>query len=498
MKAPGRIRAALLMIALAMLPIHPAGAQSSSYLQLSEGEQNRSIRLGLNKSAVVDLPRAAGDVLVSNPEIADAVLRTSTRLYLIGMEAGQASVFLFDAAGEQITSFDVYVELDLSGLNNLLAEAISDGYVRAEAIDNSIILRGQVASSTDAARAEELARQMLPTFATSVTNSSATGNAAAGTSTATTENFDPGTGPQIVNLLTITGEEQVALKVTIAEMEREIVKQLGINLRGSFGEGGFTVGSDGGLSPLTFPFSPGRARGEVGIGYQGGGVDFGATLQALEETRMVRTLAEPTLTAVSGETANFLAGGEFPVPVGTDDGEITIEFKEFGVNLAFTPVVLSAGRISLKIRTSVSELSNEGAISVPLTLAGDTVTIPAVAVRRAETSIELPSGGAFAIAGLIQEDTRRAASGFPALQHLPILGALFSSKDFLQNETELVMIVTPYIVKPAAPQELTRPDENLVMADDAEAYLLNRLTEVYGRAEEQPAGGAAPVGFTFD
>jgi pilus assembly protein CpaC len=213
---------------------------------------------------------------------------------------------------------------------------------------------------------------------------------------------------------------------------------------------------------------------------------------------MLRTHAEPTLTAVSGETANFLAGGEFPVPVSGDDGEISIQFKPFGVNLAFTPVVLSPGRISLKIRTEVSDLSANGAVSVPIG-PGASVTIPATTVRRAETSIELPSGGSFMIAGLIQEDTRRAVSGFPWLQKLPILGSIFSSKDFLSEQTEMLMIVTAYLVKPTAPQELSQPGDNLVMADDAEAYFLNRLTKVYGSDGQVPGGAdSAQVGFTFD
>jgi pilus assembly protein CpaC len=467
-------------------------AQAQGYVQLSEGEllANRPIYLGVNKSVVVELPEPAGDVLVSNPAIADAVLRTSTRLYLIGVALGQANVFLFDQAGQQLASFDVYVEADLASLNQLLAEAITDGYVRADALNGSIILRGQVASSADAGRAEEITRSMIPAIVTSLTSGSSTGTAAGTTASSTTQTFDPETGARIVNLLTITGEEQVAVKVTIAEVQREVVKQLGINTRAVIDD---IIDFS---NPVRFPINTGTlgSVGDLVIGerpIEGDGIS--ATVRALEETQMLRTLAEPTLTAVSGETANFLAGGEFPVPVGSDDDGITIEFKQFGVNLAFTPVVLSAGRISLKVRTEVSDISATGAVSLPI--GNDlAVSIPAVSVRRAETTVELPSGGAFVIAGLVQEDTRRAASGLPWLQKLPILGILFSSKDFLENQTELVMIVTPYLVKPASPQELARPDQNLVMSSDAEAYFYNRLTKVYGRAA--PAAGQA--GFSFD
>lgn len=476
MTAPGSIRATLLAAALAaMACLAPAAqAQSPSYVRLTDADfvQNRPVYLGVNKSMVIELPRAAGDVLVSNPAIADAVLRTSQRLYLIGVKLGQANVFLFDQSGAQMASFDVYVEADLTGLNQLLAEAIPEGYVRADAMNGNIVLRGQVPSASASARAQEITAGMLD-----------------GASSGTAEEGASGGEEKknIVNLLTITGEEQVALKVTIAEVQREVVKQLGINLTGALNAEGLAVSTLAGLSPI--PFGIG-STGDASIGYTGQNGSIEATLQALEETSMIRTLAEPTLAAVSGETADFLAGGEFPFITGIDQdtGIRTVEFKEFGVQLAFTPVVLAAGRISLKVRTEVSEISGleDGGV-------------PALNTRRAETTVELPSGGAFVIAGLVQENTRRAVNGFPGLQRLPILGALFSSKDFFNRETELVMIVTPYLVKPAAPQALARPDQNLVMSNDAETYFLNRLTKVYGSASPVPAGTAAgQVGFTFD
>jgi pilus assembly protein CpaC len=463
-------------------------AQAQGFMTLSEADAlaGRPVYLGVNKSVVIELPRPAGDVLVSNPAIADAVLRTSTRLYLIGMHLGQANVFLFDQAGGEMASFDVYVEADLSALNQLLAEAIPDGYVRADAMNGNIVLRGQVASSSSSSRAQEITIGMLQGFSAGTTSEA--GGDAAG------EGGGGGSGVEkrVVNLLTITGEEQVALKVTIAEVQREIVKQLGINLQA------VVDGVINFSNPTSFPINTGNiaSLGQLVLGDEvipPGEDGIGATVQALEETQMLRTLAEPTLTAVSGETANFLAGGEFPVPVGSDDEGITIEFKQFGVNLAFTPVVLSAGRISLKVRTEVSDLSASGAVSLPFARRAS-IVIPAVSVRRAETTVELPSGGAFVIAGLVQEETRRAASGLPWLQNLPVLGALFSSKDFLEEQTELVMIVTPYLVKPTSPQALARPDQNLVMSSDAEAYFRNRLTKVYGKAA--PASGQ--VGFTFD
>ncbi len=511
----GKIRAislTILVATLASLATAPAGAQSPAYMKLSANDtlDNRPVYLGIDKSVVIDLPRAAGDVLVSNPQIADAVLRTSSRLYLIGVKLGQASVFLFDSTGAQIASFDVYVEADLGSLNQLLAEAIPNGYVRAEAIQGSIVLRGQVPSASDASRAVEITQSMIAQSPLSVSSGASTGSAASATSTSSTSTYAAGSGPGIVNLLTITGEEQVALKVSVIEVQRSVIKQLGINLKGVFLDGGFgvgtnllngalgTVASGSGSSPINFGVNSGTNPAEIGMKYASGANSVQGTLQALEETRMLRTLAEPTLTAVSGETANFLAGGEFPVPVSGDNGQITVQFKQFGVNLAFTPVVLSPGRIALKLRSEVSDISATGAVSVPIS-STSTVTIPATSVRRAETSIELPSGGSFMIAGLIQEDTRRASSGFPFLQKLPILGALFSSKDFLSDQTELVMIVTAYLVAPVSPQALARPDQNLFMSNDAEAFFLNRLTKVYGTEGQVPGGAKnAQVGFTFD
>lgn len=494
MTALGRIRATVLALVLAVFAglTVAASAQAQGHVTLAAGDelQNRPIYLGVNKSMVVDLPMAAGDVLVSNPQIADAVLRTSSRLYLIGVALGQANVFLFDSAGRQIASFDIYVEADLSVLNQLLAEAITDGYVRAEAINGSIVLRGQVPSSSEASRAVELTTKMIAAQPTSVTSSSMV----SGSATATSQTYDPEGGPGIVNLLTITGEEQVALKVTIAEVEREVVKQLGINVNANFDNGDFQIGTNaagagGGLSPLGASLGVNTTAGEIGVGFSSGDFSIEATLQALDETNMIRTLAEPTLTAVSGETAHFLAGGEFPFVTGIDPdtGIATVEFKEFGVQLAFTPVVLSGGRISLKVRAEVSEITG-------FTTAGT----PILSSRRAETTVEQPSGGAFAIAGLIQESMQRSAGGFPGLQKLPILGALFSSKAFINRETELVMIITPYLVKPTSPAALARPDDTLFPASDAEGYFLNRLTKVYGTDGRVPGAASAQVGFTFD
>jgi pilus assembly protein CpaC len=272
--------------------------------------------------------------------------------------------------------------------------------------------------------------------------------------------------------LTIEGEDQVQLKVSVVEMERTVAKQLGINLslQGTIG------------SIVT---SSAIADAALSATFDKAGSDFSATLTALEEEGLARKLAEPTLTAISGETANFLAGGEFPVPTDYDSekNKITYTFKEYGVSLGFTPVTLSEGRISLKVKTEVSELSDDGAV----TIAG--VSIKSLKVRRAESTLELPSGGTLALGGLLQDDVTQTLSGTPGLKDLPVLGALFRSRDYQRKQTELVILVTPYIVRPTARSAMARPDDGYEPAGDAETVLLGRLNKVYGKA-----GTPAPKG----
>jgi pilus assembly protein CpaC len=236
-----------------------------------------------------------------------------------------------------------------------------------------------------------------------------------------------------------------------------------------------------------------------------------ATLNALERVGLVRTLAEPNITAISGESAQFLAGGEFPVPVGRDDdGALAIEFKPFGVGLGFTPVVLSEGRISLRISTEVSELSNEGAITLGSSPVFDdagnivgsqpSISIPALTVNRAETTVEMPSGGSLVIAGLIKEETRQALDGVPGMERLPVLGSLFRSRDFANNQTELVIVVTPYLVDPADPDALSDPGDGFAAASAASSLFLGRLNRVYASpgAQVEGRGWLGPVGFVLE
>lgn len=407
---------------------------------------SRSVTLGLSKSIVVEFPRDVRDILVSDPKKVDAIVSTARRAYLIGMEVGQANAFFFDENGEQMLSLEIRIERDLTGITDMIHKLMPGANVTLEAVNDNIVLTGSVANPSDATRASDIASRLV------------------------------GEKEKVLNMLAVEAREQVALKVTVVEMERNIIKQLGINIDSVIETGNFTLRT---FTDLQFPLSAQQTLGSAArksLNWaDGSGSTVEGVLRALERDGLSRTLAEPTLTAISGETANFLAGGEFPIPVAQDSDTISIEFKPFGVGLAFTPTVMSEGLISLKISTEVSELSNEGAITL------ESITIPALKVRRANSTIELPSGGSLMLAGLISNETRQSIEGLPGLKTLPVLGTLFRSRDFIKSETELVVIVTPYTVKPAARQDLARPDKGFLEATDRGGYFHGRINRVQGR-----------------
>lgn len=430
-----------------------AASGTNVYIKAGSRKVRRSISLGVNKSIVVDVSRDVQDILVSNPAIVDAVVRTARRIYIIGKKAGTTNVFLFDKAGKQIAVIDVVAGADAGPIEALIRKHITDSTVQAETTASGIILSGTVASSADLQRAFDIARQFVDKDA-------------------------------IANMITVRGREQVMVKVTIAEMQRSVIKQLGININ----QLGRRFSPDKSiLAQISNPFSVNNATSGLAATLTLGD-QFQGTFRAMERDGIVRTLAEPTLSAISGESAKFLVGGEFPVPVGRDrDGNVTIEFKPFGVGLSFTPVVLSESKISLKINTEVSEITTTGSFSISDGTNAD-VTIPALRVRRADTTVELPSGGSIAIAGLVDQRLRQTIDGVPGLKELPVLGTLFRSRDFLSEQTEMVVIVTPYIVKPVQRDKLIRPDKNFQVSSDAAAIFLQRLNQIYS------VNGGAPRG----
>lgn len=465
-------------------------AQSShrSLLRVGAGGP-RQIKLGLNKSMIVELPREVREVMVSNPEQVDAVMQSSTRAYLIGKKIGEANILFIDGDGNQVAVLEVTIERDLGALQNLIARLIPGSRVRIETVGMNVVLTGSVPTPIDATRASEIVNSFLGESDSGGSTSAAAGGSAVTINNSASSGSGSGggtSGPsRVINMISVEGREQVLLKVSVVEMQRNIIKQFGVDLNALVNSGNFAFSA---LSTLPYPFAGALGNAVAGAAWSDGSSSVSGVLQALEEDGLLHTLAEPNLTAISGETANFLAGGEFPIPVSQQFDQISVEFKKFGIGLAFTPVVMSEGLISLKISTEVSELSNEGAV----TLAN--ISIPALKVRRAETVVELPSGGSLVIAGLLSDQSRQALSGYPGLKNLPILGTLFRSRDFQKVETELVVIVTPYVVKPVAQQQLAKPDDGFAWASDVNSNLMGQMNRMYGRDPE-----SAPVGnFTGD
>ena len=462
-----------------------AGFDCPDILQISATQAGAHCTLGLNKSKVVELPRPAKDVLVSNPAIADAVLRANNRIYITGVAVGQASIFIFDRDNKLMINLELEVERDIGGLEATLNQLIPGSRIRLQLINDNIVLSGSVRNAADSRRAMDLA----DAFANGGRNSQAqqdrskgSGAGGSGTTIVVGGAGDTETKQKssLINLLVIEGEEQVALKVTVAEIQRNVIKQLGIDLTANLTAGSFASAV---VSENAFPINSklfGGSNGSAGIGDANNGIS--GVLRALEQTGVIRTLAEPTLTAISGESASFLAGGEFPVPTGRDSsGTISITYKPYGVGLAFTPVVLSEGRISIRVKTEVSEMSADGSLgSSGGGNSSRSIQLPSVRVRRAETTVEMPSGGSFVMAGLLQDDVRQALSGFPGLKDLPVLGTLFRSRDYLRKETELVIIITPYLVKPVARTALARPDDGFNASSDQSSILFGRLNRIYG------------------
>jgi pilus assembly protein CpaC len=498
-RAVGRFAAALALSAavLAAAPQFPLlGAQvHANENDVAASGSGQRIKLGLNKSVVVDLPSDAYDILVANPAVADAVTRTARRIYLFGKAVGQTNIFVFGPNGEQIASLDLAIERDVTGLQAYLNKYIPDSDITVELINDNVVLSGTVETPLDSKRASDLATLFVSggEATTGQYSQTATGGDANGGVDINNPDQERRVS-QVVNLLKIIGDDQVTLKVTVAEVSRSVMKQLGVNLIGSGTTDGITWGALGdNFSGLGKPLS----SSQLSLGTS----MINAYLNAMQEQGVMKTLAEPTLTAVSGEKATFRVGGEFNLVTGQDvdpdTGAVTysIDKLEYGIGLEFQPVVLSPGRISLKIRTQVSEPTTEGSVSLggtlnkgsPFNRAG--MNALSIRKRLADTTVELPSGGSMMIAGLVRDDVRQAVSGFPGLSKIPVLGTLFRSRDFVRNETELVIIVTPYLARPVARAALAKPDDNFTPASDGAGYFLGRVNRVYGTMQTDLAPG---------
>nr|WP_092518024.1 type II and III secretion system protein family protein [Afipia sp. GAS231] len=456
---------ALSFSAVAALTLNPAltPVVAADYRPVApasvEGQMNaRPLSLGIGKSIVIDLPRDIKDVLVADPKIANAVVRSTQRAYIIGASVGQTNIVFFDSAGQQIAAYDIAVTRDLNGLRAALKQALPNSDIRIEGLGDGVVLSGTAANPIEAQQANDLAARLV------------------------------GTVDRVTNSIAVRGRDQVMLKVTVAEVARSIIKQMGIDLTANMTYGTAVVNFSN-ANPFNAYGRPLVSTNALSGSFGGAVPSVTATLRAMETAGVVRTLAEPNLTAISGESATFIAGGEFPIPGGYACDPTThvcttqIQFKKFGISLNFTPVVLTEGRISLRVMTEVSELSNENSITLSQSVTATTVnslTIPSIKTRRAETTLEIPSGGSMAMAGLIQEQTKQAISGFPGLAQLPVLGSLFRSRDYVNSQTELMVLVTPYVVRAVAQKDLSRPDDGFAAASDPQADLLGSINRIYG------------------
>lgn len=455
-----RLAAALAVMAA---PAPVAFAQNLIGLNVTEPGQSdvaKTLVLGVDKSTVIDLPRPAADVVITNSAVADAVVQNRKRLIFRGVEAGETNAFIFDDHGREIVNLEIRVEPDLTALNDLIARHLPDARVMAEAINGRIVLTGGVANAIMA----DQVRELVALYGED----------------------------EAVDMMRVAAKDQVLLEVRVIEMQRTYLKQLGIEPELSIAIGdevgeGPTIGTvfDGGTD-IVDGFG-------AGLGYtnlDAGAVQFDGSLDvaALERVGIARTLAEPNITALSGEDASFLAGGEVPVATPADEnGVVGIEYKQFGVSLGFTPTVLSEDRISLKVQTEVSEIGAQGAVA----------GAPTLSTRRVESTIELPSGQSMMLAGLIQSRTRQQLDSVPGIKELPVLGGLFQSRDFNNDESELVIIITPYLVDPTTKRALRTPADGFANPTDLNAILFGKINRVYGKGEAplSPETYRAPVGF---
>ena len=388
-----------------------AAAQSS--------RPSETLNLSQNTGTLVRLSSPMSDVFIANDAIADIQVRSSTQLYVFGKSSGETTIYATDKAGRTVYAANVRVGTNVGSVDEMLRLAMPEASIQATPMNNLVLLTGTVASPDDVSEAQRLVQAYV------------------------------GTGTQVVSRLRSATPLQVNLKVRIAEVNRSLVKSIGVNLFSQDGTGGTKFGVSKGTGSVSgSPFSVLGIPGGTTLGLAGKilGLDLLGTLDLAESDGLVSTLAEPNLTALSGETASFLAGGEFPIPVSQEQGSVTIEYKQYGVGLAFTPIVLADGRISMRVRPEVSELSNEGSLRL------NGFNVPALTTRRAETTVELGSGQSFMIAGLLRNANTNNVDKAPFLGDLPIIGALFRSSSYRRSETELVIIVTPYLVRPVSSQ----------------------------------------------
>lgn len=472
----------LVAAALASAPTQQASAQATQ-------NASSSIDLSVGRGRLISLPASMSDVFVANDEVADVQVRSGRQLYIFGKKPGETSIYATDASGRVVYSTVARVGNNIETIDQMLSLAMPDASISANTMNGFVLLTGTVQSPDDAAEAERLVAAFV------------------------------GEGTKVLSRLRTATPLQVNLQVRIAEVNRTLVKEISGNVltadrdgplgNGFLGSvfrgrnaGKITYNSDG---STTYEIANQAGTNSLAGAGRLFGLDLIASLDLGERSGMVVTLAQPNLTAISGETADFLAGGEFPIPIPGNLAGTTIEYRKYGVSLAYTPTVLSNGRISLRVRPEVSELSTEGAIEM------EGFQIPALTIRRAETTVELGSGESFMIAGLMNNRSIGAIDKMPGLGDVPLLGMLFKSDSFRRGETELVIVVTPYLVQPVSANDIKLPTDAYQNSNDLSRLLLNqesegvtggdrpkpRLDTTIGDADRPRGSGDAAPGFSI-
>lgn len=432
--------------------------------------------LPINRSSLVEMPNPVKEIVIANPDIADVHVNNSKALTFIGKTAGATNVRIFDEAGKLLQTLDVTVGYDLPAIRRAMKKFIPDETIGVDMINTSVALTGQVRNNASIDKALKIAQEYI---------GGAYGDAKTAVAPAAS---DVNPYPKILNMMKLISGQQVMLRVRVSEVNRDALKRLGIDPalvlagRNFFTESALGTGISGIVAGATSNWTvadSNKIRGTGVVGWQSNsGHRFGAQISALERDGLVKTLAEPNLVAVSGEQAEFLAGGEIPVvtPSSTSGTgtvpTVTTEYKPFGVSVKFTPDVLSQNRIRIIVQPEVSEISDANSI----VMSG--FTIPSITTRRAKTTVELAPGESFMIAGLIKDNTKASIDQLPGVKNLPVLGALFRSTEFQRNESELVISVTPYIVDPLKSSDVKSPGDDFRPASQVEMFFYGALGAV--------------------
>ncbi len=461
------------------------------------------LEMAVGRTMAVPLNAPITDVIVANPAVVDVLVRSPRQVYVLGRGPGATNVFFIGRNGEVVLNAEILVSADLTAAKTVLSRLLPEANIDLRAVGQSVVMSGTVHSAREAADAQAVVEQFLgagmPGGLEATEAAGGTPDAAAARqeeAAVMAEAFqaiaNKGGGKannvRVINALRIIGDQQVLLQVKVAEVQRTTLKALSVNVLSG------TVATN-----LPFPGGEPFVRAVTGA-MNAVGVDNMA-FDVLERQGLIKVLAEPNLTAISGETANFLAGGLLPVPSDVDDqGNVRVTFREFGVSLSFTPVVLANNQLSLRIATEVSRVSNENALPFVIRGTGREVSIKGLSVRRADSTVTLPSGGSLMIAGMLQNDEINSFSGVPGLMDLPILGALFRSHEFRSQRTELVVVVQAFRVRPIEfAKGLALPTDGFVPASDLDIYLLGRLHARYGgtvRGEALTIAG--PMGYIME